>query len=324
MSFRGPFARIVVGYEDSSLADTALMQSIAIAEQYGGDVVAVHVSDFPTSAVVPVPTRAAAGPIDPDPVLRSLKFDRRQLFDKLSARVTASTVPVTIEFAMNGASDGILDAAARWNTTAIAIGTHARSGVARAVAGSVADAVLRGADVPVVVTRTGRVRPLVRRVVVGIDASEPSANASAFAIALAIQRDVRLYYCTVTKITNTVSILQSYADVSFDPTPLLSKIRNSARDALDMALQDANAVQVFPDTEVIEAADPGTALRDAARRLDADAIIVGRHRRSNLERLFFGSTAEAVLRQADRPVIVVPSHVQTAASPIRMPGGAAR
>jgi nucleotide-binding universal stress UspA family protein len=320
MSFSRPFARIVVGYNDSPLADTALMQSIAFAEQYGGDVVAVHVSDYSAAAVLPVPTRATAGMIDPAPVLRSLESDRRQLFDQLSARVTTCSVPVTMEFAMNAAADGILDAASRWNATAIAVGTHARSGVARAVVGSVADEVLRGAVIPVMVMRGGLVRSCLRRVIVGVDASEPAANASTFAVALGVERNVRLCFCTV---TDTVSVMQPYADVAFDPTPLLSELRRSARDALDMALQNANAVEVFPDTEVIEADDAGTALCDAARRHDADAIVVGSHKRSNLERLFFGSTAEAVVRHADRPVVVVPAHAQTVAGPIpRMPSEA--
>jgi nucleotide-binding universal stress UspA family protein len=312
MSNCRPFARIVVGYDDSPLADTALLQSIAIAEQYGGDIVVVQVSDISTAAVLPIPTRATAGEIDPTPVLRSLDSDRRLLFEKLSARVATCAVPVAVEFAMNAAADGILDAAIRWNAAAIAVGTHARSGVARAVVGSVADAVLRGADIPVMVTRTGPVRGCVRRVIVGVDASEPAASASTFAVALGVERNVRLCFCTV---TDTVSVMQPYADVAFDPAPLLSELRRSARDALDMALQNANAVEVFPDTEVIEAADAGKALCDAARRQAADAIVVGSHKRSNLERLFFGSTAEAVVRHADRPVIVVPARAPIGAEP---------
>jgi nucleotide-binding universal stress UspA family protein len=40
------FERVVVGYDGSALADTALLQSIAIAAQYGGEVVAVFASKF--------------------------------------------------------------------------------------------------------------------------------------------------------------------------------------------------------------------------------------------------------------------------------------
>ncbi len=42
MSLRGPFARIVVGYDDSPAAETALLQAIAIAEQFGGEIAAVE------------------------------------------------------------------------------------------------------------------------------------------------------------------------------------------------------------------------------------------------------------------------------------------
>ena len=125
----------------------------------------------------------------------------------------------------------------------IAVGTHARTGIARALVGSVANDVLRGAVLPVMVMRGGAVRSCLRRVMVGVDASEPAANASTFAIALGVERNVRLCLCTV---TDTVSVMQPYADVAFDPTPLLSELRRSARDALDMALQNANAVEVFP------------------------------------------------------------------------------
>jgi len=129
-----------------------------------------------------------------------------------------------MEFALNDTADGILDAASRWNATAIAVGTHARSGIARAIVGSIADKVLRGANVPVVVVREGAVRGILQRVIVGIDASEPAADASVFGIALSVGRNVT--------VTDTVSVMRSYADLAFDPTPLLSELRRSARDGI--------------------------------------------------------------------------------------------
>ncbi len=46
--------------------------------------------------------------------------------------------------------EGILDAAARYGTSMIVMGTHGRGGLVRAVIGSVADRVVRHSDVPVV------------------------------------------------------------------------------------------------------------------------------------------------------------------------------
>jgi nucleotide-binding universal stress UspA family protein len=301
----GPFPRILVGYDDSIAAEAALRQSVALAEQYGGEIVAVHVADFSAAAVLPVPTNAVAPTLDPAPVLSSLKPYERGLFDKLCDTVATCSVPVSMEFVMNMPAAGILDAASRWNATAIAVGTHARRGLARVLIGSVADEVLRHANVAVIVTRQDTVRDSLERVIVGIDASEPSANASVFGVALSLEHHVQLLFCTV---SDTASIKQANADLSFDPTPLLSEMRASARDALDAALQFANGLQVYPDTDVIDASDVGTALCEAAHRHDVDAIIIGSHRRSELQQLFIGSTAKAVILRADRPVIVIPAH----------------
>jgi len=50
---------------------------------------------------------------------------------------------------------------------------------------------------------------------------------------------------------------------------------------------------------------PTEGIIDAAREWDADLIIAGTHGRGGLQRLFVGSTAEAVLRSAPCPVLVI-------------------
>jgi len=50
---------------------------------------------------------------------------------------------------------------------------------------------------------------------------------------------------------------------------------------------------------------PTEGILDAAREWDADLIIAGTHGRGGLQRLFVGSTAEAVLRAAPCPVLVI-------------------
>ena len=46
---------------------------------------------------------------------------------------------------------------------------------------------------------------------------------------------------------------------------------------------------------------------DTAERVSADLIVLGARGMSGVERLFFGSTTEGVLRAADRSILVVPS-----------------
>jgi nucleotide-binding universal stress UspA family protein len=315
MTFEYPFARIVVGYDASPAGETALGQAIALAEQCHGEVVVVHVSEFPAAAVLPLASAAPAR-FDPAPLLSSLEPYRHDLFDRVRERVAACSVPVSMEFVMNAAAAGILDAALRWSATAIVVGTHARAGLARAFAGSVAEEVVRAASLPVVVSREGAPAAPIGRLVVGIDVADPSANAIAFALAFGRAHAARLLYCTV---TDTASILSSGADLPFDPTPFLSEMRISARNALDAALQDANGEGVYPDTEITDAVDAGVALCQVARRHETGAIVVGNHKRGYLERFFLGSTAEAVIHAADQPVIVVPADAPVVPTPARQP-----
>lgn len=57
---------------------------------------------------------------------------------------------------------------------------------------------------------------------------------------------------------------------------------------------------------VAREADAAELILEAAQEHGAFMIVVGTHGRTGLRRLLMGSVAEAVLRGADRPVLVVP------------------
>ena len=311
MVLANPFARIVVGYDTSPAADIALEQALALAQQYAGDVVVVHISDVPVNAIIQLETAAKRPENELAPLVASLEGRRASLFAKLSAHAANHPVPVSLEFSMNDPAAGILDAAKRWKATAIAIGTHARTGLSHALIGSVAEGVVRNALVPVIVVREKMAAKPLQRIVVGFDQSDSptSASASAIAIALARERSVRLVYCSV---VDTATVIQPIMDMPFDPTHLITVMRRAANDALESAAQHANASDVYPAIEVIDAVDAATGIVEVARGHDADAIVVGNHKRGNFERFFIGSTTEAVMRHSNVSVIVVPASVTVA------------
>ncbi|MGD0474544.1 MAG: universal stress protein [Candidatus Velthaea sp.] len=313
MRTHDPFARIVVGLDRSVASETALRQAVALAEKHRGAIVAVHVSDSPTPAIVPVPSKGGPPPFDPRPLLRSLDAERREVFDTLSRLVEHYAVPVWMEIATDGAASGILDAARRWRATSIAVGTHARSGIARFAVGSVAEDVLRRATVPVIVTRANSVRRSVRRVLVGVDAAEHSHSITEFALALAHEHDVALRFCTA---IDTSSVPDSGVDASFGTT-LLSGQRTEALATLDMARYEAARRGIRLETEIAEGDEADVTLCEIARRIDADAIVVGKHQRGDLEWLFLGGTADALIRRADCPVMVVPTRLARALHSVR-------
>jgi len=67
-------------------------------------------------------------------------------------------------------------------------------------------------------------------------------------------------------------------------------------------------------TCVVDLGDALTVILEMSRTLSADLIIVGTHARKGLQRLLLGSIAEAVLREAPVPVLVVKSGHSTYAA----------
>jgi len=61
------------------------------------------------------------------------------------------------------------------------------------------------------------------------------------------------------------------------------------------------------DVEIHErSGEPATEVLEAAAELDADLVCLGGRRRSAAGKVMFGSTAQSILHDADRPVVLAP------------------
>lgn len=306
-----PFGRIVIAYDGSPPADAALDQALALAERYEGGIVVVHATTLTRATVIPLESVIGSARYDIHPLLASLEPDCRDVFEKVRSRVASRAVPASMEFTMNGTVAGILDAAERWNATAIVVGTRARTGLAHLWDGSVAESLVQTAIVPVVVVRAGMLASSLRRIVVGFDYTEPHSSASTFAIALGNVGDTKFVYCTI---IDTKTMLNPTADMPFDPLPWWHNLRAEAQNALDAALHDAVSAGIRPLGELAEATEVGSELIEVAHRHKADAIVVGTHKRGPLTSALLGSTAESIFRHSDIPVIAVPTDVPVPAA----------
>jgi nucleotide-binding universal stress UspA family protein len=63
-----------------------------------------------------------------------------------------------------------------------------------------------------------------------------------------------------------------------------------------------------PAWQFLRDGKPSDQILAAAREWDADVIVIGTHGRSGVSRLLLGSTAEAVVRHAPCPVLVIKPH----------------
>ena len=183
------------------------------------------------------------------------------------------------------------------------IDQHGRSGFERLMLGSVAESVLRHASCPVL-TVPPRAPDLVpmgpmvyRRILCGIDYSACSLKALEYAASLAHRSDAALI---------VVNVLE----------PILAYVAANVGDADNTTLRAAAERQLEREVSKRSGGHPGTTplvvagkaapmILQLAEEQAVDVIVLGVANRSHLNMMWFGSTANRVVRQATCPVLTV-------------------
>ena len=148
----GPVVRkILVPLDGSDEAMAVLPPVEEFAKAMGATLVLFSV----VPPIASYPGFEAAGAPNVGPVLDDLQKAANDLLTRTANEVRSRGVEATIAVTLDTPVDGILRAAEDVEVDLIAIGTHGRGGLGRAVLGSTADGVVRrSADVPCLVIRT--------------------------------------------------------------------------------------------------------------------------------------------------------------------------
>jgi nucleotide-binding universal stress UspA family protein len=128
-----------------------------------------------------------------------------------------------------------------------------------------------------------------------VDLSAPSRAALRVAATMVERFNARL---TVLYVDDP---LLSQAALRFDEDELARR----TREELERFVQRAIGPRQRCAYEIVNG-EPAPEIIKAARRVPAELIVMGTQGHSGPKRLFFGSTADAVLRRSTIPVLVVP------------------
>ena len=185
--------------------------------------------------------------------------------------------------------------------------THGRAGVERAVLGSVTQDVLKHSQVPLVLMRPGQRRPSgIRKLLVPVDGSPGGAVALSTAVGLAhaTGASISLLEVAVPVAMHTICAYEygglSYYDSNWDDEAL------AGATAYVKALVDRLRERGFTATgEALLAPDVASAVVGKADRDSVDLVVMSTHALTGPARALMGSVADAVVRLAHCPVLLV-------------------
>jgi nucleotide-binding universal stress UspA family protein len=142
------YNRILVPLDGSELAEQVLPRVIELAYHTGAQIILLRVPDLPADELlVQAPWLGAAA-------RERAKAEAIEYLDRISSNLSALELDVCIARCDEGiVYETILSKAKELEADLIAMSTHGRSGLARLVMGSVADDVVRHAQLPVLLVR---------------------------------------------------------------------------------------------------------------------------------------------------------------------------
>ncbi|HLY03559.1 MAG TPA: universal stress protein [Candidatus Cybelea sp.] len=139
-------------------------------------------------------------------------------------------------------------------------------------------------------------------ILVALDGSDCSHKALGMAVQLAKEQGARCTVCTVVDIVSAAtSMTFATGDVVNE---WIATLNEDARQIESEAMARYANSGVTLETRVLEGY-PSSALIDVAKNTGADLIVMGSHGRTGLKRLWLGSVAESVVREATIPVLIV-------------------
>lgn len=186
----------------------------------------------------------------------------------------------------------------------IAMSTHGRSGVERWVIGSVADRVVRRAEVPLYLIRAGTRPPTVppRHILVPLDGSELAQRALPVARMVARSNRARLTLLSVLDDAPLTEFDQLLANVAGEPVEATK--RSERMRYLNRIINLLRMSGVAAQPLLLRGPVADTILEAAA---DADMIVMSTHGRTGVRRWVFGSVANQVLLGSTCPLLLTRS-----------------
>lgn len=295
---------IVVPLDGSPFALQALPAALGLATRAHAALHLVHVQTPP----VPVVDLPGAPTVDVALAVERAAVTEESL-QELAGRIRARwQLEVSVAIRIGWTGETIAAYAREVRADMIVLATHGRGGVSRFWLGSVADELLRSANVPVLAVRPVRRGPGIgrprrfRHLLAPLDGTDLAEEALAPAVVTARLWSARLTLLRV--ITPHLAIARPAPVTRLDRADL-ARQQEQADDYLRGVAARVRQEGLSVTTRVVANADPARAIIRAATAGRVDLIAIASHARGGLGRLLRGSVCDKVLRGATGAAILL-------------------
>ena len=141
------FHKILVPVDGSAPSRAAVDLALRLATAEGASVIFAHAIE-----VTKIIAMSAQSPIGPAYALDTARAAAKKILEEALAQAKGSKPAVTAETVEGDCVTSLLDLATQRGADLIVVGSHGRSGLSRALLGSVAEGILRRSSQPVLVT----------------------------------------------------------------------------------------------------------------------------------------------------------------------------
>lgn len=299
-----PYRKILVPLDGSPFAERVLNHLVLFGKPEEMNLIVLSVFEAWRYSLSP------GHPADPETLARiravAEGYLARQAEGLRSAGYTVDT-----RLLEGDATQGILAMTRSAPVDLIAMTTHGRSGFVRFALGSIAERVVQGADLPVLLVKesTNTATAPAQRLLVPLDGSQLAEQALKPAAALAKSNGASIFlFQAIQPPEQALQHVLFQNSASADSALALWRTN-----ALEYLRQIANALQTDGITCHYQVAlgAPDQAICEYAVRENADMILMTTHGLSGLRRWVYGSVTNKVLRNTCGPVMVIRS-TQTA------------
>lgn len=141
------YQRILVGVDGSDAAQQALQEALALAKVHQAEVRAVYVLDSSQQVMT-------FGIVEAQPLINVLRDTGKKILEQVAEAARGQGASIETHLAETMGETGhtaetLVAAAKDWKADLIVVGTHGRRGLRRMLIGSVAETVVRMAELPV-------------------------------------------------------------------------------------------------------------------------------------------------------------------------------